>query len=362
MTDNKEKGNVFVIMPFQDEFFESYEMLKKRFSDNFVFSNAGEKDNQQNILADIIKPIFDADIILADLTGLNPNVMYELGIAHSLNKKTIIITRDNLNTLPFDLKQYRAKEYTTHFARFDELLSYLNKNFNGAMDGSVLFSNPVKDFFDKDNIDLQQVFKNHDKYEMIPANDKGFIDFVAEIEEDTNNIVNNVNVIIMEINNMDNGINKCTKEIERVKEKGGSGTANFVRKQLKKAAEYISNFSKIIKERTDSIRSLWDKVENNALGLLENNFVEYPQNQQAIIEYLKSLNILKNSITKSNEGVSNMNKAALNNLGIQRNLNQSIKLLDIDLNSYITMSKNICTSIDKIIHKGELIVGKIDFN
>ena len=72
------KTKVFVIMPFTDEFFESYEMIKEHFSDNFEFSHAGDEDNQQNILADIIPPIYTADIVLADLTGLNPNVMYEL--------------------------------------------------------------------------------------------------------------------------------------------------------------------------------------------------------------------------------------------------------------------------------------------
>ena len=75
--------------------------------------------------------------------------MYELGIAHSLNKKTVMITRDNLSTLPFDLKQYRAKDYSTHFKKFQELIDYLNKNFHGAVDGSVIFSNPVSDFIDK---------------------------------------------------------------------------------------------------------------------------------------------------------------------------------------------------------------------
>lgn len=58
-------------------------MIKNHFEDEFEFSHAGDEDNQQNILADIIPPIYSADIVLADLTGLNANVMYELGIAHS---------------------------------------------------------------------------------------------------------------------------------------------------------------------------------------------------------------------------------------------------------------------------------------
>lgn len=35
------KKNVFVIMPFQEEFFEMYEMLKMEFADNYEFTNAG---------------------------------------------------------------------------------------------------------------------------------------------------------------------------------------------------------------------------------------------------------------------------------------------------------------------------------
>lgn len=99
-----EKKKVFVIMPFQDQFFEVYEMLKMQFADSFEFTNAADEGNQQNILKDIVQPIYEADVVIADLTGLNPNVMYELGLAHSFNKKTITITQDELSTLPFDLK------------------------------------------------------------------------------------------------------------------------------------------------------------------------------------------------------------------------------------------------------------------
>lgn len=40
-------------------------------------------------MCDIIEPIYRADIVNVDLTGLNPNAMYELGVAHTFNKKII---------------------------------------------------------------------------------------------------------------------------------------------------------------------------------------------------------------------------------------------------------------------------------
>ena len=137
-----DKKKVFVIMPFKDEFLEVYEMLKVKFGERFEITNAGDEGNQQSILKDIIQPIYEADVVIADLTGLNANVMYELGLAHCFNKKTIVITQDDLSTLPFDLKQYRAKDYNTHFKKFAELVDYLEKNLNGAIDSSVTGSQP----------------------------------------------------------------------------------------------------------------------------------------------------------------------------------------------------------------------------
>lgn len=59
-----DKSNVFVIMPFQDEFFEVYEMLKIELSEKYEFTNAGDEGNQQNILRDIIEPIYKADVAI----------------------------------------------------------------------------------------------------------------------------------------------------------------------------------------------------------------------------------------------------------------------------------------------------------
>ena len=84
---NKQK--VFVIIPFKEDFLKLYDELKKEFQEKFEFINAGDLDNQQNILKDIVVGIHDANVIIADLTGLNANVFYELGLAHAMNKKVL---------------------------------------------------------------------------------------------------------------------------------------------------------------------------------------------------------------------------------------------------------------------------------
>jgi nucleoside 2-deoxyribosyltransferase len=63
-----------------------------------------------NIPEAIVRRIHESDVTVAVLTGLNPNVMYELGIAHGLGKRTILLTED-LRELPFDLSSYNCLEY-----------------------------------------------------------------------------------------------------------------------------------------------------------------------------------------------------------------------------------------------------------
>lgn len=64
------------------------------------------------ILEDIIKMIMNAEIVVADLTDFNPNVMYELGVRQAIKGKSICIIKDeNLDNLPFDIVQLRTIPY-----------------------------------------------------------------------------------------------------------------------------------------------------------------------------------------------------------------------------------------------------------
>jgi len=51
-----------------------------------------------------------SEFILADVTGKNPNVMYEIGMAHTIGKPVIIITQQ-IDDVPFDLRHYRCIVY-----------------------------------------------------------------------------------------------------------------------------------------------------------------------------------------------------------------------------------------------------------
>lgn len=62
------------------------------------------------ILQDIIQGIVESELIIAEITPPNPNVFYELGYAHALDKPSILLA-DRQKELPFDIRSYRCIFY-----------------------------------------------------------------------------------------------------------------------------------------------------------------------------------------------------------------------------------------------------------
>lgn len=111
------KPFAFVLMPFSDEFNDVFELgIKQACAAAEVFC---ERVDQQiffgNILERIYNQIGKADVVIADMTGRNANVFYEVGYAHALNKRVILITR-NADDIPFDLKHYPHIVYSGQIA------------------------------------------------------------------------------------------------------------------------------------------------------------------------------------------------------------------------------------------------------
>ncbi|HEX8876578.1 MAG TPA: hypothetical protein VF777_07505 [Phycisphaerales bacterium] len=63
-----------------------------------------------DIMADVRVRIQSCDYIVADLTGRNPNVFYELGFAQCLGKPSILLSQ-SIEDIPFDIRSQRVLLY-----------------------------------------------------------------------------------------------------------------------------------------------------------------------------------------------------------------------------------------------------------
>jgi hypothetical protein len=134
-------------MPFREELAPMYhELIRPTLQDvGYEVRRADDLGSQRNIMRDIIEEIERASLIIADLTGRNPNVMYELGIAHAFKKAALIVTQD-LDDVPFDLRGYRAIKYSTIGDSLDDFRSQISELGASHLRGEMLFGSPVTDF------------------------------------------------------------------------------------------------------------------------------------------------------------------------------------------------------------------------
>jgi hypothetical protein len=111
-TEPQFQCDIFVIMPFSDEFETIYEHYITPCATELGLTVKIGKDpfSGKDIIHDIWSLLNNCQLVIADCTNRNPNVFYELGIAHTLDKRVIMITRD-AKDLPFDVAGKRAIEY-----------------------------------------------------------------------------------------------------------------------------------------------------------------------------------------------------------------------------------------------------------
>ena len=121
----------FVVMPFDSLFQTQYERVVRPAIEELGLKcvRGDEIYSRANIMSDIWKSIRRSRVIVAELTGRNPNVFYEIGLAHALGKPIILLTR-NEDDVPFDLKALRYRYYDVNDP-------YWGENLRGAIQSMV---------------------------------------------------------------------------------------------------------------------------------------------------------------------------------------------------------------------------------
>ena len=97
-----------------------------------------------SINKEIILELYQADLVIANLKTLNPNVMYELGISHSFEKPTITIMEEDGERLPFDIIDQRTIFYEDSCYGMKQFKTNLEKSIKN-IEKATRISNPVCD-------------------------------------------------------------------------------------------------------------------------------------------------------------------------------------------------------------------------
>jgi hypothetical protein len=124
-----------VIVPFSADLHYFYLYIKRHIEEthNIECLRADERIQSGFMTEKIIALIRSADILVADITGRNANVFYELGIAHDQDKKVIIITRDPVESAPTDIKHYEI--IAQSLADHDQFIRRLDQAISNAFQG-----------------------------------------------------------------------------------------------------------------------------------------------------------------------------------------------------------------------------------
>ena len=148
----------YVIMPFsktktctEDEWTDIFESIIKPAVEGggLGYRCLRSEATTGNIIKKVVNSLYQANVVVADLTDRNPNVFYELGVRHTLKNRTIIIAQRRKD-IPSDLDGYASHVYrwktTGQRDAFTKKLRDLLRSIESDTDRS---DNPVSDFLDE---------------------------------------------------------------------------------------------------------------------------------------------------------------------------------------------------------------------
>lgn len=157
----KSTNSCFVAMPFNPLFKSEYEnIIQPAIVELGLECVRGDEIySQQRIMDDIWLSIRSCRLVVAELTSRNPNVLYEIGLAHALGKPVIILTR-NSEDVPFDLKDLRYLFYDTNDPYWGEALKKGLQNLISKVIENPDIGSYLQGIYKADNSEFPDIPKN----------------------------------------------------------------------------------------------------------------------------------------------------------------------------------------------------------
>lgn len=124
-----EASLVSAMMPFHPSFDAVYATLKSAAeSVGLHCRRADDIWENPEVIQDVVSLIDRSNLVICDCTDRNPNVFYEIGIAHTLGREVILITQSEKD-IPFDLRHLRYVRYLNNNEGLSALSDRLRPRF-----------------------------------------------------------------------------------------------------------------------------------------------------------------------------------------------------------------------------------------
>ena len=358
----------FVLMPFDPEFDAIFNNLIKPALEEVGYDvkRADSILNQQNILKDIVRGIAEADLVVADLTSLNANVFYELGLSHTMQKPTVLLTQSS-EDIPFDLRSYRVIPYSTHFNEAPQLSQALKEIGKKAKSGKLGFGNPVADFlpqmrgvkFPPATKAERAVMEAEGEREVeTEEEEKGIWDFVVDGEKSMKDITECMERMTKATQEIGENMQQRTAEVQKIAQSRVPGTASRVHKLAAAAAMDMIQYAKKLEEEQPKLHNAWELFDENTSGLVQTTRIHTKEDKEAALKFRSLIDELRSGIRCALKGVQGYREAVASMREISRDVNRASKrtahILDFlisDLEGADSYCTKVLTLLDEKIEK-----------
>lgn len=350
---NKKKA--FVLMPFAEELSDVYKyLIADSLKDaGYDVRRADDILSQNNILRDIIKGITYSDLIIADLTGANPNVYYELGIAHALNKKVILLTQD-IDELPFDLRSYRVITYSIHFAKMNQAKEELLKIASETIKGNLPFGNPVKDFHQTSNTSIEEIGYNTSASESEDDGDYGFLDYQVKLEDGFTELSAIITGVGSKLGN------EVTPKVTISGEKLNSGkyTTKQRRYIVRDLAKYLQEYGAFVKPNNEKYRILLNDIEKSLDFILGGKFEVDDSSEQELQEFVTVLTGVEESAFEGRKSFASLIETMDSLPKIEKTFNRANVFMSSELKEFVGNIDQTIAVISRATRLGKTLLEK----
>lgn len=343
----KKNPKAFVLMPFEPEFNSIWDDLIRPALEDVGYDavRADSLLDQQNILGEIVRGIAGADLVVVDLTTLNANVLYELGLCHGLRIPTILLAQ-SMEEVPFDLRAYRIQLYSTGFDKVDRLKQALREIGEKHKVGEITFGSPVTDFLPEDYSPAKEVPKicaEEPVEEVLEEveEEKGFLDFMVESVEASEEMSGILSGFMEKSVEMSEGVEGHAERLVLLCEMLGPGGAGQVHRITSLVVRDMTWYSAGIEASLAEFENCSDVLGESWLGIMRWMRAKTEEERAQLGGFRQAVGELLEGTTYALERMLRVRDAVASMEGISREINRAKRRLTGSLGRVISILEKV---------------------